>query len=268
MSNIDFSKIATTYEKTSTVQKSAADVLLTLLKIGNDDDVLDVGCGTGTLTRKIRTLTQGNLVGVDSSIGMVEEARQKSRGMDITFRISPAEELSYKSEFDIVFCNSAFQWFKDTERAVANFYEALTKGGRVGIQAPAKKEYCPNFVHAVEKAKSEPKLKDTYAHFRNPWFFLETSDDYRKLFEKQGFKMIFCTIESVNTIHNSEEVFNIFSSGAIAGYLNQNFYDVRINDNYIETFSDLMREEFRKQENSDGQVELIFNRIMLVAVKE
>jgi ubiquinone/menaquinone biosynthesis C-methylase UbiE len=51
MSKVDFSKIATKYENYASVQKSAAEVLLKRLEIGDNGDVLDLGCGVGNLTR-------------------------------------------------------------------------------------------------------------------------------------------------------------------------------------------------------------------------
>lgn len=44
MHKTDFSKIAKEYENNSLVQKSAAEILIQLLNIGNKDDILDLGC--------------------------------------------------------------------------------------------------------------------------------------------------------------------------------------------------------------------------------
>ncbi len=145
MSKIDFSKIATEYEKYATVQKSASEILLKLLKIGDNDDVLDLGCGTGYLTRKIRSLTRGKVVGIDPSEGMIKEAIEKSKGLDIVYEIKSAEGMDYEESFDVIFCNSVLQWFKDPKKAIENCYRALRKNGRIGVQAPAKKIYYPNF---------------------------------------------------------------------------------------------------------------------------
>jgi trans-aconitate methyltransferase len=49
-----FSKISGTYEQTAVVQKSASDILLGILDIEETDDVLDLGCGPGHLTKRIR----------------------------------------------------------------------------------------------------------------------------------------------------------------------------------------------------------------------
>ncbi len=74
MSKVNFSEIAKDYEKIASMQKSASEIMLNLLKIKENDDVLDLGCGTGHLTRKIRNLTKGRVVGIDPSEGMMREA--------------------------------------------------------------------------------------------------------------------------------------------------------------------------------------------------
>lgn len=268
MSGVDFSKIATKYEDYSSVQKSAAEILLELLKIGNNDDVLDLGCGVGNLTRTIRKISKGKVVGFDPSEGMIREAIEKSRGFDITFEVKSAEEMDHKNCFSVIFCNSAFQWFRDPQKVVENCHTALRKGGRIGIQAPAKRVYSPNFIEAVKKVKEDRRTKDIFSHFKDPWFFLETPDEYKNLFEKIGFKMVFSEIESIKTKHAPEEIFKIFSSGAIAGYLNQDFYDVKIDEDYMDTFKKIVKDAFVQQANEQGEVELIFNRVFLVAIKE
>jgi len=115
MNGVDFSKIATKYEDYSSVQKSAAEILLNLLKIGNTDDVLDLGCGVGNLTRKIKEITSGKVVGIDPSEGMIKEAIEKDRGLDIAFEVKSVEELNYRDCFNVIFCNSSLQWFREPQ---------------------------------------------------------------------------------------------------------------------------------------------------------
>ncbi len=265
---IDFSKTAGIYEDYSSAQKSAGATLLNLLRIGNNEDVLDLGCGVGNLTRKIREITRGKVVGIDLSEGMIKESKGKSRGYDITFEIKSAEDMDYKDHFDLIFCNSCFQWFKEPQKVIENCYAALRKEGRMGVQAPAKKVYNPNFIEAIENVKKDPRTRDIFAYFKEPWFFLESSDEYKKLFERSGFKVVFSEIENIKTEATPEEVFNNFSSGAIVGYLSQDFYNAEISGNYIDSFKEIVKEVFVQQANDRGKVELIFNRVFLVAIKE
>ena len=82
-----------------------------------------------------------------------------------------------------------------------------------------------------------------------------------------GFNVAFSKIDTIKTIHTPEDVYKIFSSGAVAGYLNRDFYDVEINEEYIDTFKQIIRDSFTQQANNEGMVELIFNRLFLIAVK-
>ncbi len=116
--------------------------------------------------------------------------------------------------------------------------------------------------------RSDERTKEIFAHFKEPWFFLETAEEYKSLFEKCGFKVVFSKIETITTEHTPEEVFRIFSSGAIAGYLNQDYYDTELTEEYISVFKEIMKEAFEQQSDEKGMVKLKFNRIFLIAVKE
>lgn len=265
MDNLNFSKIAETYEKNSLVQKSAAEKLIELLAIKSDDSVLDIGCGTGNLTRKIRAITEGRVVGIDSAEGMINRAKNENQDLDIHFEVSDVEALEYANTFDIVFCNSVFQWFKSPDKSLKKLYNALNFGGKIGIEAPATSMYCPNFIAAIEAAKSDNRTEIYFNNFNSPWFFLENADQYTHLFSKLGFQVLFSEIERVTTDYTLQEVYNIFLSGAAAGYLNQAFYSIPIDSDYIDNFKKIVFDEIKKQVDANGNVPLTFNRIFLIA---
>ena len=149
MQSTDFTEISARYERDSLIQKSAAEKLIGMIDIRRNDRVLDLGCGTGSLTRRIKSMTDGNVVGVDPSEGMVHEAESKRDGLDITYETKSAEELGYHEEFTAIFCNSAFQWFRAPHQALKKCYAALRRGRRLGDQGPAAKRRCPNFFQAL-----------------------------------------------------------------------------------------------------------------------
>ena len=267
MKSNDFTKIAARYEQDSLIQKSAADKLIGLLDIQRNDAVLDLGCGTGALARKIRAKTAGLIVGLDSSEGMILEAESGQRGMDILYNVKTAEEFDYRDRFTVIFCNSAFQWFHDSLLALRNCRAALKEGGRMGIQAPAKKTYCPNFLAGIDAVARNPRTASTFAGFRPPWLFFDTAEEYTELFEQAEFAVPFAKIETITTMHSPDEVMTIFESGAAAGYLNQEYYSTTIDEEYAAVFREIVKESFQSQATAQGKVELVFNRIYLVAVK-
>ena len=189
MSPVNFSKISATYEKDSVIQKSAGERVFDLVSIGEKEDVLDLGCGTGCLTSKIRSMTGGKVAGVDPEGDMIAKAREKYGDLDITFKVMPVEKLDYRESFDVIYCNSTFQWFRDPALALKNIYPALRTGGRIGIQAAARKVYCPVFIKAINDVKKDRRTREAFSHFREPWFFLETAGEYSRLFTSAGFEV-------------------------------------------------------------------------------
>lgn len=266
MSN--FSDISIKYESDSIVQKSASEILFELLDIQPNDNVLDLGCGTGHITKLIREKTKGKVVGIDPSEGMIAKAKEKWANYNIVFRKCSAEQLDYRNEFDKIICNSAFQWFVNPGNALKACHSSLRNEGKMAIQSPARDDYCPNFLQAIEEVKRAQATKDTFAGFSPPWFFRNTSDEYKNLFEYAGFNVEKSTIDKIVTNHSADEVYRIFESGAAAGYLNQDYYSTRLTQEYTDIFRSIVRKSFNDQAGKTGQVELTFYRIYLLAIKE
>src|SRR5262249_5506514 len=88
-----------------------------MLEIGPREDVLDLGCRTGHLTKRLSEITAGREVGIDPAPGMVAQARSKYCSERISFEVAAAENLQANVEFAVIFCNSALQWFRDPARA-------------------------------------------------------------------------------------------------------------------------------------------------------
>ncbi len=265
MSN--FTEISSNYEKDSVVQKSASEILFDLLNIQPNDHVLDLGCGTGHISKLIKEKTKTKIVAVDPSEGMIKKAREKFSNQSISFRVCSAEQLDYQNEFDIIFCNSALQWFGNATEAIKACHNSLKINGKMAIQAPAKNNYCPNFLRAINDVKNDKRTQGIFSSFNSPWFFRNTAKEYAELFYSVGFKVEKSTIDEVVTHHSAEEAYKIFESGAAAGYLNQNYYNAQLSQKYIESFRDIVRRSFKDQADKTGQVRLIFYRIYLLAIK-
>ncbi len=261
----DFTEISRRYERDSLVQKAAAEILLGLLALGPEEDVLDLGCGTGHLTRRLAALTTGRVVGRDPSPGMIAEARAHHADGRTPFEVGAAEELDAPGRFDAVFCNSAMQWFQEPARALAACRRALRPGGRMAVQAPASSDYCPAFVRAAEAVARDSGTRETFARFRSPWFFLETAEAYADAFRRAGFTVPLARIEVTRTPSAPEQVLTAFESGAAAGYLNPACYGGSLPEGFVEAFRRIALGSFRQQAGADGRVDLAFHRIYLLA---
>jgi ubiquinone/menaquinone biosynthesis C-methylase UbiE len=97
----DFDAVAGRYERDALVQRAASEILFDLLQIGPQEAVLDLGCGSGGLTRRIRSLTAGRILGVDPSPAMIAEASAAQTDPNLRFEVCRAEDLAASEEFDI-----------------------------------------------------------------------------------------------------------------------------------------------------------------------
>lgn len=121
-------------EKHSFVAKYGEDVLgwLTPQK---DEHILDVGCGTGTLTSKIAE--SGAIVtGIDASPEMIAKAKQAYS--NINFFVKDATDFSFDEKFDAAFSNATFHWIKNQQAVLQCIYNSLKQGGRLVYEMGAK----------------------------------------------------------------------------------------------------------------------------------
>lgn len=90
------------------------------------DAILDVGCGIGVFEQQLPTL---NIVGVDISEAMVEEARRRSTK---TFLQGDAMDLPFPNEaFDAVFTVTTLEFLEDDQRAVQEMGRVTRPQGRL-----------------------------------------------------------------------------------------------------------------------------------------
>lgn len=268
MEKLNFSSKAASYEETGLVQKMTGHTLLNLADIRVSDAVLDLGCGPGGTTARIAQMTTGMVVGVDVSEGMIAQAVATYCGPpNLSFVVKDASHLDYFNEFDHIYCNSAFQWFTDPKQVVRECWKALKPGGSMLIQAPATSRYCPIFLEAITGFAANPDTAPIFQHFKSPYFFLNSAQEYRELFNQVGFMVDYCEFEYESNRFTVDEVMGIFKSGAENGYLNQAYYDVALDSVYIETCRGILRSILEKRIDADNKVALEFTRIYLKARK-
>lgn len=98
--------------------------------------VLDVGCGTGAITRGIAEAVgpHGRVVGVDVNPTLIERACQIHRGVAwLSFTVGDAYALPFRDEFDIATAARVLQWLAEPARALRTMVRASKPGGRVVV---------------------------------------------------------------------------------------------------------------------------------------
>ena len=95
--------------------------------------ILDVGMGTGWLTKRLKNFfPEALLVGLDFSDGMIDVARRHHEDFQIIQ--ADAGRLPFKNEcFDLIVSNLAYQWIDDLTGAFRRSHAILKSGGRLSL---------------------------------------------------------------------------------------------------------------------------------------
>ena len=105
------------------------DDLIVLLNPVKGEKILDLGCGTGNLSREL--LSRGVYVtSVDSTPSMVKAAI--ASGVDAIL----ADEATFESDkkFDAIVSNFALHWIDDQFSFFKSAYKLLRNGGRLAVE--------------------------------------------------------------------------------------------------------------------------------------
>ena len=143
------------------------------------DRILDLGCGDGVLTLKLRDLGC-DVVGVDSSPEFIDSAR--SLGLDA--RLLDGQELPFEGEFDAVFSNAALHWMKQPDRVIDGVWRALKPGGGF-VGEFGGDGNVGAIVDALHRALADRNIDANSLH---PWYF-PTVEEYQTRLESRGFQV-------------------------------------------------------------------------------
>ncbi|HEX8841628.1 MAG TPA: class I SAM-dependent methyltransferase [Sphingomicrobium sp.] len=113
------------YARVGAFVAELGEAALDLLDPQPGERILDVGCGEGSLTKKI--IERGaTVLGIDNSPQMIAAAR--ANGIDAVQL--PAEDMQFFAQFDAAFSNATLHWVLQKEQAARAIFRALKPGGR------------------------------------------------------------------------------------------------------------------------------------------
>ncbi len=149
------------------------------------DQVLDVACGTGVLTREAqrRVRPEGCVVGLDCNEGMLAVARGAAPG--IAWQNGTAEALPFPDEsFDAVLCNFGLMFFENRSAALREMWRVLRPGGRLAVAVWGELRTTPGY--AAMTALLERLFGTTVADALRAPFTLGDRGRLRRLLEDAG----------------------------------------------------------------------------------
>jgi ubiquinone/menaquinone biosynthesis C-methylase UbiE len=149
--------------------------MLAMMNIQPDEQILDVGCGTGWLPRLLaRRVTEGGVAGMDVSDEMIHRAEASSAGVpNVSFMMGSVEAIPQPdSRFSrVISVESAYYW-PQPEAGLRDIHRVLRPGG--------------SFWMLINYYRDNPYCHQWAQHYAIPTHLL-SADEWAGLFRHAGF---------------------------------------------------------------------------------
>lgn len=156
--------------------------LLALVDVRPNLKVVDLGCGTGELTRQlVDRLPNSDVTGLDSSPQMLDVAGAasfSSRGPSASLtpsrrrlpfgrtslRFERGEQAQLTGEWDLIFSNAALQWSENHAELIPQLYAKLKPGGQIAVQVPSNHNHISHQI--IRETAGEEPFRSILAGFQ------------------------------------------------------------------------------------------------------
>lgn len=175
-----FDSIALNWDAFQPEKKEIIRSLIDEISIQKGDLVLDLACGTGTITGLLHEFSNQAVYGLDLSPKMIEIAKAKYQGQDWAY-FEDGDFLSWDSKrrFDVIVLYNAYPHFQDPRLLSGCFSRHLRKGGRFAIlHSLGRKELDLHHARLPEQvSRSLSSPKEEARHFEK---------DFKIFLQKEG----------------------------------------------------------------------------------
>ena len=240
------------YKSTGSFVTNYGNDIVDLLQPNQNEIILDLGCGTGRLTKDISKKAK-KVYGVDYSQEMIHSARKDFA--DIEFSIADAQlSLDYPEQtFDAVFSNAALHWMLEAENVIKNIHKVLKPNGRFVFEMGGNGNI-KEVLSSIDKVSKSYQLKDF--HLQN---FYPSLSQYSSLLEKNGFEVRYALLFNRPTLLEGKNGLANWVSTFRSNLLNQ----VNNKNAFLEEVQNVAKTKLYK----DGKWYADYVRLRMVAYK-
>lgn len=139
--------------------------------------ILDLGCGTGRFSESLAAHFDAQVIGVDPSKKMLDQARVKLVDRRVRYELGCGEAIPLPNDsIELIFMSMCFHHFNDQLLAARECRRVLRYGG-VAVLRTGIRERIPSYPYFDFFPESHPIMEDC----------LPTADFVREVFESAGF---------------------------------------------------------------------------------
>jgi len=150
--------------------------VLEKMRLAPEDNLLDVGCGAGWLSRRLASLVpQGRVVGIDVSDEMIRRARRASPDHEnLLFAVGEAAEIPWDANFfsHAISVESSYYW-TDPAAGLRDIFRVLREDGAAWL--------------LINYYRDNPHCHQWTRHYAVPTHLL-SAGEWSELFRDAGFR--------------------------------------------------------------------------------
>ncbi|ORU93507.1 MAG: malonyl-[acyl-carrier protein] O-methyltransferase BioC [Cycloclasticus sp. symbiont of Bathymodiolus heckerae] len=200
------------YNQFTSLQRTIGDRLLERIDVCSQGNVLDIGSGTGYLTKKLTELNHADDVyALDISTGMLQQTKLNTRQSSLNgFICADAENLPLaKESIRAVYSNLAYQWCSNLGKAIGDVHDILQTDGVFAFSTFGPK--------TLQELKSVWATVDGAVHVN----YFEDMSDIQGYLERSGFKQITVRSEDIVVHYDTPKQLMLGLKGMGAHNINQ-----------------------------------------------
>jgi trans-aconitate 2-methyltransferase len=159
--------------------------LMAMVEARPEMRVVDLGCGTGELTRVLHEhLNASDTLGIDSSAAMLVKSEAYA-GNGLRFEQGSISDFTAEHSFNLIFSNAALHWLPDHKSLLQKLTAALAGGGQLAVQVPANDDH-PTHLVAAEVANETP-FREAMDGYHREWPVLKP-EAYAVILNRLGYQ--------------------------------------------------------------------------------
>jgi trans-aconitate 2-methyltransferase len=218
--------------------------------------VVDLGCGTGELTRRLAdALPDSNVVGIDSSTEMLARAAPQARP-GLRFERAAIEEV--EGDWDLVFSHAALHWVADHHSLVPRLFGLVRPGGQLVVQMPSNRSHVSQV--RLHELAAEPPFRDVLGGWTFAWPGLNINDYGQLLYNAGAIEQTVYEKLYGHVLGGADDVAEWMRGSTMVPYLERLPEPLRAP--FLERYRELLRNEWPK-----GPVFFGFRRTLFAATR-
>ena len=178
-----FEKSLSTYDDNALIQKEMAETLAKMINLKKCKSVLELGCGTGLLTKEIVRKVEFEEYDAIDIVGKCEKYISKISDR-INFTVSDAEMVSgvngtSSQKYDLIVSNASLQWVEKFEEFINRLQNSLNNNGIFAFTLFGK----GNFKEFKDFVKNQPNYYsvDELKEICKKYKIISIKEEVRKL---------------------------------------------------------------------------------------